>query len=624
MNKLQKQIQQMIQKGIQIDQPQLTKDMCAQFNDPKEYCREFVVNAKDAGATFCQISGYESADTMTIIITDDGHGMNKDRLLGFFTIFKSIKIGDPTKMVGRHGIGKLSVAAIPGQIGFKLITSTGDEAWKAETGSLLKNNPITLYSVDPAPTHGTTFEITFKKQTTLANELNELKKILEHYVKYLDLRIEILKPYQKQNLTGDISENLHEIIRIREPWTCRNDLSMSYPIESNKNHFEIVIGIGKQFTEIYQNRVLITNAYSFYEKNPDEDKSIPYLNIRVDSPDFELPFGRHKLSNEEILIPVRKKLCEELIPDFVSHILDNAETIIKQECGVTKEMLEELSVAMMKFYPGIKSSWSNYRLFKEFHEGTISLAELEEMVTACGKIFIEDERIDGLDYSVLEGPILFNDQPKDAIDFIKEYFKRELIDLSEEDCVFEAPPGICPMRDGRERRFEEFLGFFPDSWIEETRKKIDDEKSHNTGTASEEKSKMLEGVFKNINNAVEELRKMVWKTMYFVEKDFKTPCTRLKFIYKNNVITLNLFHPEINLFLNLSEKSPALAAHWAMSMCLSEENKALKHFTPESRETLLYIDALSKVGKLNPAELKRQINKGFNGLLRNFNNNLNN
>lgn len=45
--------------GIQADSKRLKEDMCTQFADFREWIREYAVNAHDAGATYCEISGRE-------------------------------------------------------------------------------------------------------------------------------------------------------------------------------------------------------------------------------------------------------------------------------------------------------------------------------------------------------------------------------------------------------------------------------------------------------------------------------------------------------------------------------------------------------------------------------------
>ena len=112
-------------EGIRADSARLKRDMCTQFADPREWIREYVTNAHDAGARRVHVSGRQAGEQLTIVVEDDGHGMNRDAVIGFLTVYRSSKRGD--EPIGHHGIGKLSVAAIPGQSEFLMRTSTGSE-----------------------------------------------------------------------------------------------------------------------------------------------------------------------------------------------------------------------------------------------------------------------------------------------------------------------------------------------------------------------------------------------------------------------------------------------------------------------------------------------------------------
>jgi len=46
-----------LESGIQVDKKHLLSDMCSQFSNPREWVREYVVNAYDANAKICRISG---------------------------------------------------------------------------------------------------------------------------------------------------------------------------------------------------------------------------------------------------------------------------------------------------------------------------------------------------------------------------------------------------------------------------------------------------------------------------------------------------------------------------------------------------------------------------------------
>lgn len=136
-------------EGIQADRRQLLKDMCGQFADPREWIREYVVNGYDAGASRVWIDGseQEAEETYTISVEDNGRGMDRKGVQDFLTVFRSVKSGDARQIVGCHGIGKLSVAAVDGQCGFYMITSTGKQCWRMRTGHLLDDTPIRLERV---------------------------------------------------------------------------------------------------------------------------------------------------------------------------------------------------------------------------------------------------------------------------------------------------------------------------------------------------------------------------------------------------------------------------------------------------------------------------------------------
>jgi translation initiation factor IF-1 len=123
--------------GITADRQRLKADMCTQFTDPREYLRELVTNAYDAGADRVGITVAEADGEFAVAVRDDGRGMNRQGVNDYLTLYRSRKAGDPERAIGRHGIGKLSIAAIPDQTRFALLTSTGREAWRLETGNLV-------------------------------------------------------------------------------------------------------------------------------------------------------------------------------------------------------------------------------------------------------------------------------------------------------------------------------------------------------------------------------------------------------------------------------------------------------------------------------------------------------
>ncbi|MCK4784839.1 MAG: ATP-binding protein, partial [Desulfobacteraceae bacterium] len=101
---LKKDLEQIAKKGITVDVVRLKKDMCAQFADPNEWVREYVVNAYDAHARHCWISGWVEGERIVIAVEDDGLGMDRQRVADFMTIYRSSKSRvNNRKPIGRHG-----------------------------------------------------------------------------------------------------------------------------------------------------------------------------------------------------------------------------------------------------------------------------------------------------------------------------------------------------------------------------------------------------------------------------------------------------------------------------------------------------------------------------------------
>ena len=173
-------ISNLAENGIQADRNHLIEDIGAQFADHREWIREYVVNAYDAGATWCRISGKQTDDTITIYVDDNGHGMDEQGVKDFMTLFKSVKKGEPARTIGRFGVGKASILAIPDLTGLALQTSTGSESWLLEVGSLVDGGPVTMKQFAPSPPQGTRFSVSYRVSgpNSLPAELKQLGDVL--------------------------------------------------------------------------------------------------------------------------------------------------------------------------------------------------------------------------------------------------------------------------------------------------------------------------------------------------------------------------------------------------------------------------------------------------------------
>ena len=101
----------------------------------------------------------------------------------------------------------------------------------------------------------------------------------------------------------------------------------------------------------------------------------------------------------------------------------------------------------------------------------------------------------------------------------------------------------------------------------------------------------------------QDLLRIRWGVGRLVLRDGKTPCTTAFLLSREDRIILNLNHPQIQRLVALSKKSPQLAGHFAIALCLSRDQRrtVLNHLPPERREELIYLDAVFRCGRFEPA-----------------------
>ena len=597
-------------RGITADRRHLLEDIGAQFADYREWIREYVVNAYDAGASHCRVWGEEEGDRITIFVQDDGRGMDRERVVDFMMLFRSVKDGDPRKAVGRFGVGKASILAIPGLIALSMETSTGQEGWKMDPCSLLDDRPVRIRRLDSPGSHGTTFAVSFKKRNSLGDELLRLGDILSRYVRYLPMTITV------QNLAASHPGNPH-FRYINDQWSAyRERVGRSYTFTVDHCSFEAILGLGNGSHEIYQNRVLVTNKYDLFFHDRNNCFSLPYISVRVDSPDFELPFGRHGLRNEEILMPLARYLRKTILPQYFDELQRECHDSRQGKASqVTLHELESIAVKMLPVDYGNHCAWNRLPMFNLWGQQRVSLNQLNEMVESSGRIYLEDADNPGADYTAFDGPVLLATQPEGGLNFLKGHFIERLVNLSDKNMVLEQSVTGERKLSSEELSFEAALGFHAETLA------CFDDLGHRSPDGPPEGFPgdpdvgepllaglvSLEKLSNETRSARAELEDLEWRVNYLVERDGVTPCHRQKFLYTGSELVLNLYHPEIRKLLALSKKIPSLAGHWALAMCLQDRRKILVHLTPETREELIRIDALVRSHHVGgPPQKKRR------------------
>ena len=444
-NPVQDELQQIVDEGIGVDVANTKENLTGQFSDHREYAREYVTNACDAGASRVLIFGHEYDETITIIISDNGHGMDRQGVGDYMTLFVSRKhtngLDGPRQMIGQHGVGKLSAAAIPNLSKFAMTTSTGAECWRFEMGHLLDDAPVTIERVEPVPSRGTRFAITFGKKNkdhTVAQELAELRRVLVTYVRFLPIDIAVHMPVDGGGVRASY---------INEDWrTTMGAFGRSYRFELGACRYEVTLGLGRGEHEVYQSRVLVSARYNLLAMDLKRKLTVPHLRVRVDSPDFELPFGRHGLRNEEVLHRLALHLRTRLLPGFIKDAYDEYRNPSCEGSGGYHREFEAITLALLEHDHAPGLPWATVPLFVDVFGRRHSLDALRARVKRAGALYLESEAAVGVDYDVFDSIVLAHAQPKGAVALLKKVFSKALINLAIKDVVLEAPANLHATR----------------------------------------------------------------------------------------------------------------------------------------------------------------------------------
>jgi|WetSurMetagenome_2_1015567.scaffolds.fasta_scaffold26322_2 hypothetical protein len=579
------------ENGIQADRMNLKRNMHTQFADPFEFAREYVVNSYDAMATECYISGRETKETVTITIRDNGKGMDFGRLQDYFKIFRSRKDYPDIRAIGRFGVGKMSVAAVPGLLIFRGITSTGNDCWQFETDTLIDDRPVKLERIEPVSPRGTKFEITIIKTISLSDLLSKIYDILYKYVRHLkiDVFFDLPEVDEQQN---PIRRKLTKGIWNYEP----KSLGMEYQFFIDNYSVDVVMGIGIQEHELYQNKVFITSKYNLLSFGFNKEITVPNLMIRINSEAFELTFGRHCLSNETLLVGLANELRESVLPRYFNYLMDRYNEDLIMHSPEIIGMIDEMVVGLLALNPDSRE-WSNFPLFNIYGNNRISFLQLSQDISKNGLVYIEASENGGTDYSMFNAPVLKQNQPAHALELLQKTFGQKVINLDLQDTVIEILNSKDLALSAAEKEFQKFLVFQSKQDVIDRILKTG---NINPGQNPDQYSDIQEQLQDNLGICEEarivdrDISSLNWKVNYLVERDGKTPCYSRKFLINDKIIILNLFHPEIRQFVELSSINARLSAHWAMAMCLSDP-KLMPHITPDAREDILLIDAMSRI-----------------------------
>ena len=120
----------------------------------------------------------------------------------------------------------------------------------------------------------------------------------------LRTRVDVERSAQNQKLLESMDRRADLALRLQETVEGLSVVAISYYAVSLASYLVYPLaeplGLSKGEHEVYQNRVYITNTYNLLSHDLNRKLVVPHLSIRVDCRDFEMPFGRHRLSNENL------------------------------------------------------------------------------------------------------------------------------------------------------------------------------------------------------------------------------------------------------------------------------------------------------------------------------------
>jgi len=231
--------------------------------------------------------------------------------------------------------------------------------------------------------------------------MEALYQILHRYVRYLPIRIIVFIPDEQNKKSKGNPKWVNEL------WPeFPANLCMFQQFQIKQKHYNVTLCMGKQTEEVYQNGVYITNKYFLLSHDLEKKWTIPHLSILVDSPDFELPFGRHCISSDHVLSPLARKIRQHMLPRFFNAIMQYFEDGNIRHFGLSENQIEETAAALMYFDDNTLNPWYDFSLFRLVEQTTISFNTLQKQIGLEGTFFIEDAQNAGIDYSVFKVPVL--------------------------------------------------------------------------------------------------------------------------------------------------------------------------------------------------------------------------
>ena len=163
-----------------------------------------------------------------------------------------------------------------------------------------------------------------------------------------------------------------------------------YSFKLAEHRFHVVAGVRAGEHELYHRNVLVSEKYNLLSCDLSQNMVVPFLKIRVDSPDFELPFGRNRICNEPVLNLLSRYLRMKILPRYFNDLYSLYDAGKLKENGVFIRDLEEIACAFLLHENLMgNGSWRRLPLFTTMNSLRLSFEELQQAVAKSGVLYFE-------------------------------------------------------------------------------------------------------------------------------------------------------------------------------------------------------------------------------------------
>ena len=269
-----------------------------QFSDPLSFYRELVQNALDAGSRYVDISMSYTSDGQTeIVVEDSGQGMTAEIIESQLTCLFSSQKDDDLTLIGKFGIGFVSVFALNPEL-VTVETARDGEAWRIDffqDGSFERRPLDTIRE-------GTKIRLL---KTNKASDFEDLKK-----------RSHETLLYWCKHVQGEISFCGEQLVR---PF----GIDVECPLVWSEPDTEIQIGYDKDFRSFIG---FYNQGLTLLESNTEH--TFQSLVVKINSKFLEHTLTRDKIVEDEQFARLMTKvtdLIERELPEKLFAELENTE-----------------------------------------------------------------------------------------------------------------------------------------------------------------------------------------------------------------------------------------------------------------------------------------------------------